>query len=66
MKLSVLIRSGAIAAMAAMLLVAGANQAAAAETKTVKKVDINKATPGELEGLPGVGPALAKKIVAAM
>ena len=39
-------------------------QAAAAETKAAKKLDLNKATPAELEKLPGIGPALSKKIVA--
>ena len=47
-----------------MLLAAGLQQATAAETKAVIKLDLNKATPAELEKLPGIGPALSKKIVA--
>jgi DNA uptake protein ComE-like DNA-binding protein len=65
MKLSVLFRGGALATIvAAMLLAGGLRQAAVAETKTVKKLDLNKATQAELEKLPGIGPALSKKIVA--
>jgi DNA uptake protein ComE-like DNA-binding protein len=67
MKLSVLVRGGVAAAVvAAMLLIAGVREvAAAAEAKTAKTIDINKASASELAGLPGIGPALAKKIVAA-
>jgi DNA uptake protein ComE-like DNA-binding protein len=65
MKLSALFRGGALATVAAaMLLAAGLQQAAAAETKAVTKLDLNKATPAELEKLPGIGPALSKKIIA--
>jgi DNA uptake protein ComE-like DNA-binding protein len=65
MKLSALFRGGLLATMvAAMLLATELNQAAAAETKAAKKLDLNKATPAELEKLPGIGPALSKKIVA--
>ena len=45
MKLSVLFRGGATATLVvAMLLASGLRQAAAVETKTFKKVDLNKAT----------------------
>jgi DNA uptake protein ComE-like DNA-binding protein len=66
MKLSLLVRGGASAALiVALLLIAGVREAAAAaEAKTAKKLDINKASAAELEGLPGIGPALAKKIIA--
>lgn len=65
MKLSVLFRGAALATIVAAVLFAGGLQsAAAAETKAVKKLDLNKATPAELEKLPGIGPALSKKIVA--
>jgi DNA uptake protein ComE-like DNA-binding protein len=65
MKLSALFRGGLLATMvAAMLLASELNQAAAAETKAAKELDLNKATPAELEKLPGIGPALSKKIIA--
>jgi DNA uptake protein ComE-like DNA-binding protein len=47
-----------------MLLAAGLHSAAAAETKAVKKLDLNKATSAQLEELPGIGPALSKRIIA--
>jgi DNA uptake protein ComE-like DNA-binding protein len=65
MKLLRLIRDGVLATIiAAIVLAGGLQQAAAEETKTAKKVDLNKATPTELEKLPGIGPALSKKIIA--
>ena len=32
---------------------------------STERVDVNRATEGELKGLPGIGPALASRIVAA-
>lgn len=41
-----------------------ATSAAAQKAVPAAKVDLNTASPAELEKLPGVGPAIAKKIVA--
>ena len=72
MKLPVLLRGVSLATVATALLFAGGvSQAAADEAKAAKKpdltatkkLDLNKATSAELERLPGIGPALSKKIV---
>jgi competence protein ComEA len=42
---------------------AGASSATAASTTKAKLLDINSATPEQLDALPGIGEAYAKKIV---
>jgi DNA uptake protein ComE-like DNA-binding protein len=41
-----------------------ATSASADSAKNSQLIDINSASPDELDGLPGIGPALSKKIIA--
>jgi len=54
--------AGLTAALALLALILAAAPMTAAKAKT-SKVDLNNATQAELEALPGVGPATAKKII---
>ena len=59
-------RVGAALAVAILLGLAapGDLQAAAEGTREGQRLDLNKATPAELAGVPGIGETLAKRIVA--
>jgi len=59
-----LIRGGSLAALITAVLLGGVLQSASARTADKQQLDLNKATSAELETLPGVGSATAKKIVA--
>ena len=61
-KTAILLWSAVLVLTAALTLALSAPQAEGAAKK--KLVDLNTATQAELEGLKGIGPALAKKIIA--
>ncbi len=65
MKLFALFRSQVLVSVTAILVFTGGLAYAAVESQTTTKVDLNKATAAELEKLPGIGPALSKKIISA-
>jgi competence protein ComEA len=54
----------AVLALIVFGLVLAAPATGSAQTTRVKKLDLNTATQAELEGLKGIGPALAAKIIA--
>ena len=55
----------AVLALIVFGLMLAAPATGSAQTTRVKKLDLNTATQAELEGLKGIGPALAAKIIAA-